>query len=164
MSVAMSTDLENLTASLGLVRREFLDVHAIASCLDHQVPRAMPRPGGLVARFAACKLIAHREKRQPVDVCRQHFAADRDLAHLIELKAAVTPGQTTVATWAAELAAVVWCRTSPTICCRRRCWRNCAASAWPMGSLTARSHGCRCIRRRRAAALSPRAALFRSAR
>jgi hypothetical protein len=51
-------DLENLTASFGLVRREFRDVHAIASRLDTQLrrliePRALPRPGGLVARFAA---------------------------------------------------------------------------------------------------------------
>jgi hypothetical protein len=34
----MSTDLENLTASFGLVRREFRDVHAVVSRLDHQVP------------------------------------------------------------------------------------------------------------------------------
>jgi hypothetical protein len=50
----MSTDLENLTASFGLVRREFRDVHAVVSRLDTQVrrlvePRARPRPGGLVA-------------------------------------------------------------------------------------------------------------------
>ena len=35
----MSTDLENLTASFGLVRREFRDVHAVVSRLDHQVRR-----------------------------------------------------------------------------------------------------------------------------
>jgi hypothetical protein len=108
----MSTDLENITASFGLVRREFKDVHAVVSRLDTQVrrlaqPRARPRPGGLVARLAACHLIAHKEKRRPAGVCRQHFAVDRDLANLIELKGAVTPAQTTVATWAAELAAVV---------------------------------------------------------
>ncbi|MEH2560213.1 hypothetical protein V1286_007742 [Bradyrhizobium algeriense] len=97
----MSTDLENITASFGLVRREFKDVHAVVSRLDTQVrrlaePRARPRPpGGLVARLAACHLIAHKEKRRPADVCRQHFADDRDLANLIELKGAVTPAQTT---------------------------------------------------------------------
>jgi hypothetical protein len=63
--------------------------------------------GLAVARLAACHLIAHKEKRRPAGVCRQHFAVDRDLANLIELKGAVTPAQTTVATWAAELAAVV---------------------------------------------------------
>jgi hypothetical protein len=65
---------------------------------------------GLVARLAACHLIAHKEKRRPADVCRQHFADDRDLANLIELKGAVTPAQTTVATWAAELAACLLLR------------------------------------------------------
>jgi hypothetical protein len=103
----MSTDLENITASFGLVRRELKDVHAVVSRLDTQVrrlaqPRARPRPGGLVAHLAACHLIAHKEKRRPAGVCRQHFADDRDLANLIELKGAVTPAQTTVATWAAE--------------------------------------------------------------
>jgi hypothetical protein len=86
----MSTNFENLTASFGLVRREFRDVHAVVSRLDTQVrrlvePQARPRPGGLVARFAACQLIAQSEKRRPADVAKQHFADDRDLAHLIEL-------------------------------------------------------------------------------
>ena len=40
-------------------------------------------------------------------MAKQHFADDRDLAHLIELKAAVSPAMTGVAGWAAELAAVV---------------------------------------------------------
>ncbi len=49
-------DLENLTASFGLVRREFRDVHAVVSRLDHQVrrlsePQAPERPGGRVTRF-----------------------------------------------------------------------------------------------------------------
>ncbi len=96
--------------SFGLVRREFRD--AVVSRLDTQVrrlvePRARPRPGGLVARFAACELLAHTEKRLPAAVAKQHFADDRDLAHLIKLKSATSPAQTTVATWASELAAVV---------------------------------------------------------
>jgi hypothetical protein len=69
--------------------------------------RALPRPGGLVARLAACHLIAHREKRQPEDVAKQYFGGDRDLAHLVELRGAVTPAMTGVAGWAAELAATV---------------------------------------------------------
>jgi hypothetical protein len=56
----------------------------------------------LVARYAACKLIAHKEKRTPEAIAKQHFAADRDLAHLIELKAAVTPAMTTVKPAAAD--------------------------------------------------------------
>jgi hypothetical protein len=68
----MSTDLENITASFGLVRREFKGVHAVVSRLDTQVrrlaePRARPRPGW--RGLAACHL-AHKEKRRPADVCR----------------------------------------------------------------------------------------------
>ena len=53
----MSTDLENITASFGLVRREFRDVHAVVR-LDTQVrrlvePAAIHRPAGPVARYAA---------------------------------------------------------------------------------------------------------------
>jgi hypothetical protein len=40
-------------------------------------------------------------------VARQRFADDRDLAHLIEIKTAVAPEQSTVATCAGELAATV---------------------------------------------------------
>ena len=89
----MSTDLENITASFGLVRREFRDVHAVVSRLDHQLrrliePAAIHRPAGLVARYATCKLIALKEKRSAEAIAKQHFAADRDLGHLIELKGA----------------------------------------------------------------------------
>lgn len=78
----MSTDLENITASFGLVRREFRDVHAVVSWLDHQVRRlvesaAIHRPADLVARYAACKLIPIKEKRTPEAIAKQHFAADR---------------------------------------------------------------------------------------
>ena len=63
----MSTDLENHHRIFGLVRREFRDVHAVVARLDHQVrrlvePAAIHRPAGLVARYAACKLIAHQGK------------------------------------------------------------------------------------------------------
>jgi hypothetical protein len=60
-----------------------------------------------VARYAACTLIALKAKRSREAIATQHFAADRDLARLIELKAAVTPAMTGVAGWASELAAVV---------------------------------------------------------
>ena len=35
----------------------------------------MPRPGGLIARFAAVKLIAIKEKRSAEAIAKQHFAA-----------------------------------------------------------------------------------------
>jgi HK97 family phage major capsid protein len=109
---AMSSEIENLSASFSLVRRELRDARALLSRLDHQLrrtaePRAIHRPGGLVARRAAVGLIARAERRPDDAVARQYFPADRDLAQLIELKGAVAPGQATVAAWAADLAAVV---------------------------------------------------------
>ena len=93
----------NDLSDIGLFRRELRDVRAVVANIDHRtrklIPVAIHRPAGLVARYAACKLIAIREKRQPDAVAKQHFAADRELAHLIELKAAVTPAMTTVAGW-----------------------------------------------------------------
>lgn len=89
-----------------------------------------PAAGGLVARLAACHLIAHKEKRRPADVCWQHFADDRDLANLIELKGAVTPAQTTVATWAAELAAVVVARDRGGLRDQRACGQSGAKGSY----------------------------------
>jgi hypothetical protein len=165
----MSTDLENLTANFGLLKREFRDVHAVVSRLDTQVrrlvePVAIHRPAGLVARYAACTLIALKAKRSPEAIATQHFAADRDLARLIELKAAVTPAMTGVAGWASELAAVVVVDIA-TNCCRQARWRSCAPPAARIMRLSmAPWRACRCIRRRRRAALSPRAAPSRSVR
>jgi hypothetical protein len=93
--------------TVGLFRRELRDVRAVGANIDHRTrkliePVAIHRPAGLVARYAACKLIAHKEKRTPEAIAKQHFAADRDLAHLIELKAAVTPAMTTVKPAAAD--------------------------------------------------------------
>ena len=104
----MSTEIENLSASFGQVRREVKDTHALVARLDTQMrsfaePSALPRPAGLTARFAACCLIAKLERRQPADVAKQSFSDDRDLQHLIELRAASGPATTTQATWAAEL-------------------------------------------------------------
>ena len=65
-----------------------------------------PRAKACQATLNACQLIARAKRSDPVDVARQHFADDRDLRHLIELRAAVAPAQTGVAGWASELAAV----------------------------------------------------------
>ena len=72
--------------TVGLFRRELRDVRAVVANIDHRTR----------------KLIAHKEKRTPEAIAKQHFAADRDLAHLIELKAAVTPAMTTVKPAAAD--------------------------------------------------------------
>ena len=70
-------------------------------------PIALDRPASLVARAAACHLLAKTARSDPERIARQHFAADRDLAHLIQLKAGVSPAMTEVTTWAAELVGTV---------------------------------------------------------
>jgi hypothetical protein len=98
-------------ADFGLLRRQVRDVAAVVGNIDHRFRKqdlvSIHRPAGLSSRFAACALIARAEKRNAEDVARQHFSADRELAQLIEIRTAVAPAQSTVATWAAELAAVV---------------------------------------------------------
>jgi hypothetical protein len=103
--------MNDLSSDIGLLKRQFRDVHAVVSRLDTQTrklfePVAAPRPAGLTARFAACCLIAKLERRTAADVAKQSFADDRDLQHLIELRAASGPATTTQATWAAELIGV----------------------------------------------------------
>ena len=55
----------------------------------------------------ACQLIARAKRSDPVDVARQHFADDRDLRAPDRDEGAVAPAQTSVAGWAAELAAIM---------------------------------------------------------
>ena len=98
----MSTDYET--------KRILSDVQSRIASLDYNVmaaaQRARPRPGGLVARYAACKLLAHAEKRQPEDVARQYFGNDRDLNGWIT-RAASGPAQAGVAGFAAELLRII---------------------------------------------------------
>jgi hypothetical protein len=63
---AMSTEIENLSTSFALVKREVPDAHAVLSRLDHQTrklfaPSARPRPGGAVCcRPTDCAASADR--------------------------------------------------------------------------------------------------------
>ena len=70
----------NDLSDIGLFRRELRDVRAVVANIDHRtrklIPVAIHRPAGLVARYAACKLIAIKEKRQRAtsgDGSRQSF-------------------------------------------------------------------------------------------
>jgi hypothetical protein len=106
--------MDDLTTIAKDTRRISKDARSAISVVHQQVERLIEgvasgphRPAGLTARFAACQLLARSEKRHASDVAKQHFRDDRDLSRLIELRSAMTPAQTTVATWAAELAAVV---------------------------------------------------------
>jgi hypothetical protein len=112
--------MNDISHTLGSLRSEARDVRAVVSNLDHCTrqliePPAIRRPAGLTARLAACRLIAIKESGCRPTLAKQHFAADRDLAHLIELKAAVTPAMTRVAVWASELAAVTVADVAPSL-------------------------------------------------
>jgi hypothetical protein len=102
----MSTDL----SEIGILKRQFRDVHSVVSRLDNQTrrifePQPLRRPAGLVARLAACTVLARLERRQPPDVAKQAFSDDRELGQLVAMKTAVSSAQTGVAGWASELAA-----------------------------------------------------------
>jgi HK97 family phage major capsid protein len=105
--------MNDLSSTVGLMRREFRDVHSVVSRMDHQVRklvdgRAAPdRPGGLIARSALCHVLGHLQGRDADEIARELFGTDRDLDRLMTLRAAVNPANTTVATWAAELAQTI---------------------------------------------------------
>ena len=105
--------MNDLASTIGLMRREFRDVHAVVSRLDHQTRKlfepstTIHRPRGIVARFAAVQLLARMQKCRAADFVKQHFADDRDLTRLVEMRTAMAPATTTATTWAAELAAIV---------------------------------------------------------
>ena len=104
-------DLENLIASVGLLRREFRDTHAVVSRLDARVTAAAnpARPRSLVVRRAAAELFAHVEHTNPADVAAQKWPRD------YELRTAVSPARTDTATWAAELVGTVIADVSSTL-------------------------------------------------
>src|SRR4051812_3157590 len=95
------------TDTVGLLRRELKDARSLAANIDSRLRKALDPPlqrsGGLVARHAACALIASVERRDVAAVARQNFGGDRNLANLIELRTAAPPAQVSVSTWAAEL-------------------------------------------------------------
>lgn len=98
----------NDLSDIGLLRRQFRDVHSVVSRLDTQTrklfePSAPPRPAGLTARLAACHLIARARHSETETVGRQYFGGDNELAQLITMKSATGPAMSSVAGWAAEL-------------------------------------------------------------
>jgi hypothetical protein len=105
--------MNDLSSTAGLMRREFRDVHAVVSRLDHQLRKlidgraVLDRPGGLIARSALCHVLGHLQGKDADDIARELFGTDRDLDRLLVLRAVVNPANTTVATWAAELAQTI---------------------------------------------------------
>src|SRR4029077_2841287 len=106
--------MNDLTAELGLLKRQARDAQSVMGNIQHLVRKlvdvrasAHERPGGLVARCAAAHVLGHVQKSGPAEVAAKHFATDRQLDQMLVIKSAVSPASTTVATWAAELVTVV---------------------------------------------------------
>jgi hypothetical protein len=98
--------MNDIFHEIGLLRREVRDARAIASNVDHKLTRliegagASRRDGSLIARIAACRLISKSEGTAAAAVAAKNWPHD------YELRAAVAPAMTSVATWTAELLAV----------------------------------------------------------
>jgi hypothetical protein len=74
----------NDLSDIGLLKREFRDVHSVVSRLDTQVrrlvePQPLRRPACICARLGAVALLARAQKRKPADVAKQAFADDREI-------------------------------------------------------------------------------------
>ena len=83
----MSTDLENITVSFGLVRREFRDVHAIVSRLDTSIAvarGAIPSPRDLLARTLACHALGRHKSRPAAAVAAELYSNGREQSHLFK--------------------------------------------------------------------------------
>ena len=84
--------MNDISSTIGLMRREFRDVHAVVSRLDRQVSRLIDAPvqrGGQLVALTASRLA--------------RIVGNERAAEQLELKATAAPAMTTVATWAAEL-------------------------------------------------------------
>ena len=66
--------MNDISSTIGLMRREFRDVHAVVSRMDSQVRQlvggraANDRPGGLIARAAVCAVLGHIQIRSDDDL------------------------------------------------------------------------------------------------
>ena len=105
------SDLENLTASIGLLNREFRDVHSMVSRLDASMAtarRAPPSPQRLLCRVAVCHILGRRKARSAAAAASEIYSNDPAVLKALAApgligKAAIAPAQTTVTAWAAEL-------------------------------------------------------------
>ena len=88
---AMSIDLENLTASFGLVRREFRDVHAAVSHLDASMAAARhvagPSARDLITRVAVCHVVGRQKTKAATAMAAEYYHNDPTV-----LKALASPG------------------------------------------------------------------------
>jgi HK97 family phage major capsid protein len=102
----INAERETMSATIDYeTKRQISDIQSKIASLDARITRSSTfhRPGGLAARLALCAVLGHQQGCDPDQVAREHFGNDRDLDRLLVLKTAVSPANTTVATWAAEL-------------------------------------------------------------
>ena len=104
--------MNDITSEIGLLKRQVRDVQSVTGNVQYLMRKLVDgrasvtdRPGGLVTRAALCSALGHLQGRDADDVARECFAADRDL--LLTLRAAVSPANSTTATWAAELVSTI---------------------------------------------------------
>jgi integrase len=88
--------MNDLSSTVGLMRREFRDVHAVVSRLDHQLRKlidgraVLDRPGGLIARSALCHVLGHLQGKDADDIARELFGTEArlmfDILHYTHLR------------------------------------------------------------------------------
>jgi hypothetical protein len=159
----MSTDLENLTANLGLMRREFRDVHA-----NHRLAVVSPPANSTAANRAtkpagrgrACGSISRRTWWSRRDAIAPVFRPRHRPGALDRTKSRDRAGTDHGRRLGGRTRRGRGGRHRHQSVASKRAGANCAPRAARIMRLsTAQSRACWCIRRRRAAALSPRAVL-----
>jgi hypothetical protein len=106
----MSTDLS--PDNIGLLKRQLRDVHAVVSNIDHRSraprPGAHTSPKSMLSRVLACHLLGRRKSTSAARIVSETYGNDPDVLRALASpgmigKSAMTPAQTTVSGWAAEL-------------------------------------------------------------
>ena len=101
--------MNDLASDIGLLKRQFRDVHSMVSRLDRQPQRPNhPSPQHLLAKTLACYLLSRKRRQPPAAIAAEAYGNDRDVLQALSTpgmigKSAMTPAMTTVAGWAAEL-------------------------------------------------------------
>jgi hypothetical protein len=98
--------MNDLTADIGLLKRQVRDVQSVAANIQHLVRKLIEPPTDpsdpLVAALT-CALIAKARRQPPEAVLLQRYSNDARIGAV--LRAAMQPAMTNVSGWAAELAA-----------------------------------------------------------
>ena len=152
--------MNDLSSDIGLLKRQFRDVHSVVSRLDHKLtePAAIhPSPQHLVSKVLACHLLGRARTKPAAAIAAEVYGNDPDLLKALAApgmvgKAASGPAMTTVAAFAGSSPCPA--QPIPVSCkCSRRTrstpsYRNILAPSACHRSAVAASR-CRAVRRRR---------------